>query len=719
LHRLAFRRRTAAGSGKSNTIAWTAHALSSLHGADDAPIFDKVVVITDRKVLDRQLQDTVSGLEHTPGTIVRIDENSAQLKEALEGHAARVIITTLQKFPVVAELAAKDAADGDDRGVMGRRFAVIVDEAHSSSSGDSVSKLKKVLGSGGGDEAVLAAAEEAEAAAYEEGVVAGEAALLDSARTRGKQPNLSFFAFTATPKPKTLDTFGGAGADGLKRPFHTYLMRQAIAEGFILDVLANYTTYGVYYKLTNTHPRNDPEMESGKGRAALARFASLHPYQLDAKAEVIIEHFRQKTAGKIDGHAKAMVVTRSRLHAVRTHAALTAYISKKGYDQGERPMRTLVAFSGSLIDPDAPEVPPVTEAGINGFGEAQLPKRFRSDDYQVLVVAEKYQTGFDEPLLHTMYVDKKLSGVAAVQTLSRLNRTQPGKADTFILDFANSAEEIKASFEPFYEESFSTPTEPNVLYTMEHDLMAARVLSLPEMEATIGALLSGDPSQQSVLYANLTPAAGRFVALSEEDQDSFRRTLEHFCRAYAFIAQVMPWVDGGLERLFLYGRLLLLELPATDNSPMPQISKSVQLSHLRIAVTSDAAIELTASDEPGVALPGGGKGAVTEPLLDKLSALIAAMNDKYGADLGEADKVWVDQQWVVVKEDDEMRQVAVNNDRSQFEMVLEQKVKDLLVDRHDKNGVLFDLFFANPEFQVSLVQYLGGTYDEFRSEAVI
>ncbi len=414
-----------------------------------------------------------------------------------------------------------------------------------------------------------------------------------------------------------------------------------------------------------------------------------------------------------------MVVTRSRLHAVRTHAALTAYISKKGYDQGERPMRTLVAFSGSLIDPDAPEAPPVTEAGINGFGEAQLPKRFRSDDYQVLVVAEKYQTGFDEPLLHTMYVDKKLSGVAAVQTLSRLNRTQPGKADTFILDFANSAEEIKASFEPFYEESFSTPTEPNVLYAMEHDLMAARVLSLPEMEATIGALLSGDASQQSVLYANLTPAIGRFVAFPEEDQDSFRRTLEHFCRAYAFIAQVMPWVDAALERLFLYGRLLLLELPPGENSPMPQISKSVQLSHLRIAVTSDAAIELTASDEPGVALPGGGKGAVTEPLLDKLSALIAAMNDKYGADLGDADKVWVDQQWVVVKEDEEMREVAVNNDRSQFEMVLEQKVKDLLVDRHDKNGVLFDLFFANPDFQVSLVRYLAGTYDEFRGEAVI
>ena len=705
-----------AGSGKSNTIAWTAHALSRLHGADDAPIFDKVVVITDRKVLDQQLQATVSGVEHTPGTIVRIDENSAQLKGALEGHAARVIITTLQKFPVVAELAARDAAAGKAKGIVGRRFAVIVDEAHSSSSGDSVATLKKVLGSGDAADAALQAAEEAEAAAYEEAVGSADEALLASARNRGKHENLSFFAFTATPKPKTLDTFGQVGPDGTKRPFHTYSMRQAIAEGFILDVLSGYTTYGVYYKLANAHPRNDPEMESRKARAVLARFASLHPYALDAKAEVIIEHFRQKTAGKIDGHAKAMVVTRSRLHAVRTHAALTAYIAKKGYDTGERPLRTLVAFSGAVVDPDAPEAPGVTEAQINGFSEAQLPKRFQGDDYQVLVVAEKYQTGFDQPLLHTMYVDKKLSGVAAVQTLSRLNRTHPGKADTFVLDFANTAEEIRAAFEPFYEESFATPTEPNVLYRMEHDLMAAAVLSLVEMDAAVSALLSGDPALQSVIYGNLDPAVGRFAALDDDAQEEFRGTLEHFCRAYAFVAQVMPWADTDLERLFLYGRLLLLELPTGDNDPMPQLSRSVQLTHLRIAVTSDEAITLTAADEPGAALPGEGKGRTAEPVIDKLSALISAMNDKYGADLGEADKVWVDQQWVVVKEDGEMRDVALNNDRSQFEMVLEQKVKDLLVDRHDKNGVLFDLFFANPDFQASLVRYLAGTYDEFRSE---
>jgi type I restriction enzyme R subunit len=706
-----------AGSGKSNTIAWSAHALSRLHNTDDQPIFDKVVVITDRKVLDRQLQDTVAGLEHTPGTIVRIDENSAQLRNALTGNAARVIITTLQKFPVVAEIAKKKAAEGEATEVVGQRFAVIVDEAHSSTAGDSVSQLKKVLSPGG--DALTAALEEAETsetaaeAAYEP-----DAALLASATNRGKHSNLSFFAFTATPKPKTLDTFGQLGSDGLKHPFHVYSMRQAIAEGFILDVLACYTTYAVYYKLANAHPRNDPELETSKGRAALARFASLHPYMLDAKAEVIVEHFRQKSAAKIDGQAKAMVVTRSRLHAVRTKQAIDAYIAKKGYDRGDRPLRALVAFSGTVVDPDAPEVA-LTEASMNGFAESQLPKKFHGDDYQVLVVAERYQTGFDEPLLHTMYVDKKLSGVAAVQTLSRLNRTHPGKEDTFVLDFANTAEEVKAAFEPFFEDSFATPTDPNVLNAMEHELMSAQVLSRPEMDATVTALLSGDPSQQSVLYANLQPAVGRFVALAEEEQETFRATLTHFVRAYSFVAQIMPWPDPDFERLFLYGRLLLTELPASDNDPMPQLSKSVQLTHLRIAATSDAAIELTASDEPGTALPGGGKGAQSEPLLDKLSALISAMNEKYGADLGDADKVWVDQQWTVVKGDDEMRTVAENNDRSQYELVLQQKIKDLLVDRREKNGVLFDMFFANPDFQSGLMAYLAGTYDEFRREATV
>ncbi|WP_181641547.1 type I restriction endonuclease subunit R, partial [Nocardioides massiliensis] len=693
-----------AGSGKSNTIAWSAHSLSRLHGADDQPIFDKVVVITDRRVLDRQLQDTVAGLDHTPGTIVRVDQHSSQLKEALEGNAARIIITTLQKFPVVAQVAAEEAAAGEGKDVVGRRFAVIVDEAHSSTTGDAVKKLKKVLGSL--DEAE---ASEAEAEAADE----ANDLLVESARQRGRQKNLSFFAFTATPKPKTLETFGQLDETGQKRPFHTYSMRQAIDEEFILDVLANYTTYSTYYKLANAEPRHDPEMDASKAKAALARFVSLHPYQLEQKAEVIVENFRQKTAGKIDGAAQAMVVTRSRLHAVRTKQAIDAYIKRKGYED----IRALVAFSGTVTDPDAPEIA-YTEPMMNGFPESQLPKRFREDDYQVLVVAEKYQTGFDEPLLHTMYVDKKLAGVKAVQTLSRLNRTHPGKQDTFVLDFANTAEEIQQAFEPFYEESFAAPTDPNVLYAMEHDLRTAGVLSQPEMSAAVSALLSDDPAQQSVIYANVGPAVGRFTVFDEDAAEEFRGKLNHFVRAYAFVAQVMPWPDPDLEELFLYGKLLLADLPTGDADPMPQLSKSVQLTHLRMAVTSEEAIKLSAADEPGVALPGEGRGKQAEPVLDKLSALIASMNDKYGADLGEADKVWVDQQWTVVMEDEDMKTVALHNDRSQYELVLAEKIDKFVLDRQGKNDHLFDMFFSHPDFRLMLVNYLAGTYDALRDRAI-
>ncbi|MFX4273637.1 type I restriction endonuclease subunit R [Propionibacteriaceae bacterium Y1685] len=698
-----------AGSGKSNTIAWSAHSLSRLHDDHDQPIFDKVVVITDRKVLDKQLQDTVAGLDHTPGTIVRVDQHSSQLKAALEGNAARIVITTLQKFPVVAALAAQAEAKGEGKEVAGHRFAIIVDEAHSSTSGDAVKQLKKVLGSG--DEA-LEAAEAVEAEAEE---ADPNDALFQSAKDRGKHKNLSFFAFTATPKPKTLSTFGTTGPDGIKVPFHTYSMRQAIDEGFILDVLANYTTYATYYKLATSHPRNDPELDASKGKSLLARFASLHPYMMDAKAEVIVEHFRQKTASKINGNAKAMVVTRSRLHAVRTKEAIDGYIKRKGYDQGKHPLRALVAFSGTVADPDAPDLS-YAEAQMNGFAESQLPKRFR-EDFQVLVVAEKYQTGFDEPLLHTMYVDKKLSGVKAVQTLSRLNRTHPGKEDTFVLDFANTAEEIQDSFADFYEQSLAQPTDPNALYTMEHDLMAAGVLSVDEMDAATTALLSDDPAQQSVIYTNIGSATGRYVSLDEDAQEDFRGKLQAFCRAYAFVAQVMPWADATLERLFLFGKLLFADLPASPEDPMPQVSKSVQLTHLRLAVTSEGAIALEATGEPGQALPGEGKGASAEPVMDKLSALVAVMNEKYGADLGEADKIWVDQQWTVVMGDEDMQAVATNNDRSQYQLALADKIKDLLLDRHEKNSTLFEQFFANPEFQSMLLHYLGGTYDEFRAQA--
>lgn len=706
-----------AGSGKSNTIAWTAHSLSRLHNADNQPIFDKVVIITDRVVLDKQLQETVAGLDHTPGTIVKIDENSAQLRTALEGNAARVIITTLQKFPVIAATANQ---------VAGKNFAIIVDEAHSSTSGDAIKQMKKVLstgssGGGGGSspEETLAAAESIEAAieAIEQDAVES---IVESAEARGKHPNLSFFAFTATPKPKTLNLFGEkVTIDGeeVHRPFHLYSMRQAIEEGFILDVLRFYTTYSTYYKLANTEPRIDPEVPASKAKAQLARFVSLHPYNLGQKAEIIVEHFRQKTAGKIGGHAKAMVVTRSRLHAVRYKEAIDKYIKTKGYGTGSHPLRTLVAFSGTVTDPDHPEVL-YTEAAMNGFGEGQLPKRFAGDDYQVLVVAEKYQTGFDQPLLHTMYVDKKLANVRAVQTLSRLNRMHPGKDDTFVLDFANSAEEIQEAFRPFFEETFAAPTDPNILYNLEHEIRSAGVVDPIEMRVAVEALLSGVATKQNLVYAKIGPAVQRFEDLDEDAQQSFRDALTSYVRAYVFLAQIMPWISPELEELFLYGKVLLLELPTGPGEPMPLLSKSVQLTHLRTSVIGDESLSLNeGTDEAGEALPGGGKGKQAESPMDKLSALIESLNEKFGLNLGEADKVWMDQQWVAVKSDDVMREIALNNDKTQFKIALGHKAKDMIVERHEANGMLFDTFFSNPEFQHRLLEFLGGTYEEFRAGA--
>ena len=718
-----------AGSGKSNSIAWSAHRLSRLHtpsnpnDLSDAlkaaglgpnqPIFSKVVVITDRKVLDAQLQATVAGFDHTPGTIVKIDQDSKQLKEALEGNAARVVITTLQKFPVIAEAATS---------VAGARFAIIVDEAHSSTGGEAMTDLKKVLAgvNKNDDAAVLGAVEQADAAA-ENAQADVTDVLAASMSARGKQANLSFFAFTATPKPKTLELFGELetlpGGEERYRPFHLYSMKQAIEEGFILNVLANYTTYSTYYKLANS-TSDDPEVVIGKASTALARFVSLHETNMAQKAEIIVEHFRQKTAPKIGGHAKAMVVTRSRLHAVRTKEAIDKYLKKMGYDKGEHALRTLVAFSGTVEDPQGATY---TESMMNGgLPEKQLPAKFHGDEYQVLVVAEKYQTGYDEPLLHTMYVDKKLAGVKAVQTLSRLNRTHPGKDDTFILDFANSIEEIRDSFAPFYEEATATPTDPNLLYTQQTALLDAHVIHPTEMQAAVDALLDGGAPNAKVINASIDPAVSRFNNLDAPQQVTFRDTLKDYIRAYGFLAQVMPWTDPDLELLYLYGRLLQTKLPTGGTDPTVDLSDAVILTHLRTVATAeniDGSLD-EGDDTPGKSLPGDGEAPQNDPPREPLSVLIQTLNDKFGMNLTDADRVWFEQQKQAVKDSEEARVVALNNDRDQFGIFLAKFAQDAIIDRHEANGLLFNAFFEKPGFAQALMEYLAGSYDELRDEDV-
>ena len=716
-----------AGSGKSNSIAWAAHRLSRLHTPAfhgdlteavkaaglgiNQPVFHKVVVITDRRVLDRQLQATVAGFEHTPGTVVKIDKDSAQLREALAGNSARIIITTLQKFPVVAQHAAK---------VAGQRFAVIVDEAHSGASGEGVKDLKKVLaGQAGADEAAVLAAAEAADAEAEAGEKDATDLLAESMAARGRQANLAFFAFTATPKPKTLELFGEpvVGPDGVEvfAPFHTYSMRQAIEEGYILDVLANYTTYATYWKIGNADPGHDVDVPVGKASAAIARFVSLHPSNLAQRAEIVVEHFRAHTAAKIGGRAKAMVVTRSRLHAVRYKQAIDAYIARKGYGTGPHPLRALVAFSGTVVDSAEGGEVSYTEAMMNGFPESHLPARFASDDYQVLVVAEKYQTGFDQPLLHTMFVDKPLSGVKAVQTLSRLNRTHPGKADTFVLDFANDAEDILDSFKPFYESATALPTDPNVLYTWQRTLLDAGVLHPVEIDAAVTALLVGGPGKQQTVYANLNPAVARFTALDADAQEEFRSALKGYVRGYAFLAQVMAWTDEDLESLYLYGRALQPLLPVEPGAPLPAISQSVLLTHLRIEQTSQGALVLEGTDEPGQAIINAGEGKHADEPTEALSVLIAALNERFGMNLTDADVIWFEQQKQAVKDSEEARVVALNNDEDQFRVFLGSFIEDAIIDRHMANGVLFNAFTDKPEFRHMLLAYIATTYDEFRA----
>lgn len=470
-----------------------------MHGADDTVVFDRVVVITDRRVLDRQLQDTIYQFEHAHGVVQKIDEDSVQLATALAGAQARIVITTLQKFPIVVQQGAT---------LPDRRYAVIVDEAHSSQTGESAKDLKLVLGAS--EQVQLDAAARADAAAAEPDPVGD--ALAAAARARGKQPNISFFAFTATPKGRTLEQFGRLNpATNRYEAFHTYSMRQAIEEGFILDVLASYVTYQTYWNIEKK-VADDPRYDPAKAKAAIARFVSLHETNLVQKAEVIIEHFQQHVRGRIGGRAKAMVVTASRLHAVRYAQALRAYCNTHGHDIG-----VLVAFSGTVL----PGVEDFTETSMNGFPESQTAEQFAAEAWQLLVVAEKYQTGFDQPLLHTMYVDKTLTGLAAVQTLSRLNRIHDGKDGTFVLDFRNVADDIRESFAPWYTATVGPPTDPNLLYDTRHALDGFGVLWPAEVEVMVSALISPRrPDQHASVHAALAPSIERFAALDDADRTS-------------------------------------------------------------------------------------------------------------------------------------------------------------------------------------------------------
>lgn len=682
-----------AGSGKSNSIAWLTYRLSSLYNANDKKVFDSIIVITDRNVLDQQLQNTIYQFEHKQGVVLPVEDNSEQLANAIKT-GVTIIITTLQKFPYALNHLAE---------IPDKNYAVIIDEAHSSQGGEASRKMTEALAGKN------VSAEEAEKieAKIESEAIDDEDNIREVIQKRGPQKNISIFAFTATPKTKTLEVFGVEDAEGKPQPFHLYSMRQAMEEGFILDVLKNYTSYKEFYKFSKAI-EDDPELNKRKATKAIGRFASLHPVSIAQKTEVMVEHFRQITMKKIGGKAKAMVVTSSRKHALCYYLEFKDYIKEKGYDREPNKIRTLVAFSGLLIDDDYPEG--ITEVQLNGFGERELPERFGTDEYQVLLVADKYQTGFDQPLLHTMYVDKKLNGVKAVQTLSRLNRTYPGKTDTFILDFTNDRETIIESFQPYYELTTMTErTDPNHLYDLKGKLDIANVYYQSEVDAFSKIFYkTGNTSikDQGKLYGYTAPAVDRYKELTEEQQDEFKKGMTSYVRLYSFLSQIMPFQDVDLEKLYSYGRLLLNVLPKVDYTERLKMDDEVALEYYRLQKIGEGDLVLQVQGEHG--LEPTTEAGISRPKeeKDRLSNILVLLNDKYGTEFTDADRLYFEQLEQALYENEDLKQRAQNNPIENFKYAFDEVFIQTLIDRMDSNQEIFDKIMENNDFKSDVKGWL-------------
>lgn len=692
-----------AGSGKSNSIAWLAHRLAGLHDASDEKIFHSVIVITDRRVLDQQLQNTIYQFEHKTGVVEKIDENTQQLAKALSG-GTPVIITTIQKFPFISQAIRTLEAKGEGVAIdtRNRRFAVIVDEAHSSQSGETVSALKSILNKDGIADAIAGQLDDTE-----DGDLSDEAKvrIMQEMMSRARQPNLSFFAFTATPKFKTKAVFDEPGPSGAS-PFHEYTMRQAIEEGFILDVLQNYTTYKRFFGLVK-QVEGDPEVPKKQAAKALGQFLELHPVNIEQVVAVIIEHFRLKVMHELGGRAKAMVVTGSRLSAVKYKQAFDRYVRDKGY-QG---IRALVAFSGTVEDPDDPGSA-FTEVGMNGgLPEKELPERFGDDEYRVLIVAEKYQTGFDQPLLQTMYVVKKLAGVQAVQTLSRLNRTAPGKTRTFVLDFKNEEGDIYGAFKPYYE---TTPVgenaDPHKLNELHHKLLQAAVFTPDDVRAFSEVWFKArrDHSGQDhrLMNAILDACVERFNNLDDPVQDEFRGQLTAFRNLYAFLSQIMPYYDEGLEQLFAFLRNLSPKLPQPGDGTRFTLDDDVALKFFRLQQMGEGTIDLSDGEADPLKGPTD-VGTAREKEADvALSTLVGKLNERFGTEFTEADQLFFDSVRATAERDDRIVEAAKANTEANFSAFFSRVLDDLFIQRMEGNDEIFNRVMSDKHFRSAAQDHL-------------
>jgi type I restriction enzyme R subunit len=671
-----------AGSGKSNSIAWLAHQLSGLHDEGEKRTFDSIIVLTDRRVLDRQLQRNVLAFEQTLGIVENIDTTSRQLKQALED-GKTIIVTTLQKFPVIADQMGE---------LPGKRFAVIVDEAHSSQSGETAKGWKSVL--------AVKSLEKDEG--EEEEPEDLEDKIVEEARKRGRLPNVSIFAFTATPKPKTLELFGTRRDDGKFEPFSLYTMRQAIEEGFILDVLQHYTTHRTYWSLLKK-VAGDPRYERRKAYALLRSFVDHHEQTVKKKVAIMVEHFLDHIAARIGGKAKAMIVCRSRPQAVLYKRLVDAYLKTKG-----NPFKALVAFSGTVKYKSGD----YTEAGMNGFPDTQTAESFKRDEYRILIVANKFQTGFDQPLLHTMYVDKKLGGVNAVQTLSRLNRTFLDKAETAVFDFANDADEIQKAFEPYYDRTLlSEATDPNLLYDLQTRLAEYHYYTTAEVGQF--AQVWFDPkATQEKLHSALAPAVDRYVAADEDERQLFRSQLGDFVRLYAFLSQVVTFTDADLEKLYVFGRLLLRKLPLRRDQLPVEIQQNIDVDSYRVQQTSSGRISLKRGTHELEPISGGNIFKTPPDELEPLSQILKELNERFGTEFAEDDKVFIRQLEEKLAGDAALEtSVKVNapeNARLTFDHVANDKIQELI----DSNFKFYKQITDDKSFEEFFLGWLFERYQQ-------
>ena len=692
-----------AGSGKSNSIAWLAHRLASLHDQHDEKVFHSVVVVTDRRVLDQQLQATIYQFEHKTGVVEKIDEDTQQLARALS-QGTPIVITTIQKFPFISQALStlEKKGSGVKIDTAGKRFAVIVDEAHSSQSGETATTLRGMLNKEGIEAAIAAQLSDEEDDDLSDDA---KAAVLRDALRRARQPNLSFFAFTATPKFKTKALFDEPGPSGAS-PFHEYTMRQAIEEGFIMDVLQNYTTHKRFFGLIK-QIEDDPDVPRRKAAKALTRYLELHPVNIEQVVSVIVEHFRLHVMHELGGRAKAMVVTGSRLAAVKYKLAFDRYTK----DQGYTGIRSLVAFSGTVEDPDDPESS-YTEVRMNeGVSESELPETFERDDYRVLLVAEKYQTGFDQPLLQTMYVVKRLAGVQAVQTLSRLNRIAPGKSRTFVLDFANEEEDIYQAFKPYYE---TTPVgenaDPHRLSELQHRLLQWQIFTPADVTAFAEVWYrrkrDHSATDHRVMNAVLDAVVQQFKDRGEDEQEEFRGQLKAYRSLYAFLSQIIPYQDTDLERLYAFVRSLLAKLPPPGDGQGFVLDDEVALRFFRLQQMSEGSIDLSEGESDPLKGPTdvGTAGAKDEEVT--LSSLIERLNERFGTDFTEADQLFFDQIRASAEKDENIAEAARANSFADFSAYLERVLDELFISRMEGNEGIFSRVMTDTEFRSAAHNHL-------------